>query len=174
MNIKKLAFIGIIILSISSPAVAFKPGSEPDGFRGIKWGTDISTLNDMVYAGTESSEVITYIRKGDVLKIGMANVVKIKYYFYKGKFFEVFIVTAGLRNWQALKEACFDKYGGAYKRYDYEEYYLWGLGKITIMAIGYNAVTEGGHLIMRSREISKEVELFEKKESQKPKAVEGF
>ena len=25
----------------------FKPGSEPDGFRGLKWGTDIATLDPL-------------------------------------------------------------------------------------------------------------------------------
>ncbi len=26
---------------------SFKPGSEPDGFRGIKWQTDIATLDPL-------------------------------------------------------------------------------------------------------------------------------
>ncbi len=31
----------------------YKPGSEPTGFRGIKWGTDISTLESMTYIETD-------------------------------------------------------------------------------------------------------------------------
>ncbi len=33
----------------------YKPGSEPDGFRGIKWGTDIKTIKGMIHIGTEQS-----------------------------------------------------------------------------------------------------------------------
>ena len=59
---KKIWLVGLIILSVglwsnlSFAGVSnFKSGSEPDGFRGIKWGTDISTLKDMEYLGIDPS-----------------------------------------------------------------------------------------------------------------------
>jgi len=53
---------------------AFKSGSEPNGFRDIKWGTDIRTLPDMEYVTTDSSYggIREYIKKNDELKIGDA------------------------------------------------------------------------------------------------------
>jgi len=174
MNLRKFAFIGIIILSVTYSALAFNPGSEPDGFRGIKWGTDITTLRDMEYLWTADSGVKVYKRKGDVLKIGGANVANIQYEFWKGKFFRVYITTDGLKNWHDLKEACFDKFGEAYNPNNYKESYYWGLGKITRMSIGYDEVKGRGHLFIDSKEISNEVKTFEEKARQKPKAVEGF
>jgi len=53
MGIKNFLLVGLIILSMALPIEAFggslqfKPGSEADGFRGIKCGTEISTLKDM-------------------------------------------------------------------------------------------------------------------------------
>jgi len=174
MNLRKLAFIGIIIFSVTSSALAFNPGSEPDGFREIKWGTDISKLKGMEYLWTDDSGVNVYKRNGDVLKIGRANVATIRYNFWKEKFFRVYITTNGLENWRVLKEACFDKFGEAYKPNNYKEYYLWGLGKITGMSIGYDKLTGVGYLFIDSKEISKEVKIFEEKARQKLKTVEGF
>jgi len=59
MGIKNFTLAGLIILSMALPIEAFggslqfKPGSEADGFRGIKCGTDISTLKDMESIETE-------------------------------------------------------------------------------------------------------------------------
>ena len=66
--------IGLVLglLLISNFAFAglpwdFKPGKEPDGFSGIKWGTDISTLPDMEYVSTDPSygEIQIYKKKKD-------------------------------------------------------------------------------------------------------------
>ncbi len=72
----------------------FKSGSEPDGFRGIKWGTDISTIQGMKDTGKGYSahpDEKYYTREGDKLETGGAKLKKIQYSFYKGKFFEVTI-----------------------------------------------------------------------------------
>ena len=60
--VRKSVFLGAMIvwaaLLSSSVALAaqdkmftynytFKPGTEPDGFRGLKWGTDIATLDPL-------------------------------------------------------------------------------------------------------------------------------
>lgn len=75
----------------------FKPGSDPDGFRGIKWGTDIRTLCGMKYFRTDESYggIEVYIRENDELKIGDATLERIEYVFWRGKFCAVGIYTKG-------------------------------------------------------------------------------
>jgi len=65
----------------------FKPGSEPDGFRGIRWGTPISLLDQMVQVW-EEGDLRYYEREGDVLEIGGAKLHKIIYVFWNDRFLE--------------------------------------------------------------------------------------
>jgi len=77
---QKMAFLFLFILSFAFPFKAsgapgeFNPGSEPEGFRGIKWGTDIATLDDMEKIKTIFDEysglnITKYKKKNDVLKL---------------------------------------------------------------------------------------------------------
>jgi hypothetical protein len=50
-------------------SAAFGPGSEPNGFRDIKWGTDISTLKNMTLVMSIDNDVTRYQRKNDALQI---------------------------------------------------------------------------------------------------------
>jgi hypothetical protein len=84
----------------------FKPGSEPDGFRGINWGTDVSTLKlrDLkLIDESPDGQTKCYDRKDDVMEIGAAKIKNIGYCFWRGKFFAV-IVTGG--KWECF-EICF-------------------------------------------------------------------
>ena len=53
----------------------FKPGSEPDGFRGIKWGQSAPTVEGLFYVATKPSfgGIDYYIREGDELRMGGRN-----------------------------------------------------------------------------------------------------
>ena len=89
-----IVFLGILFVGSVAPgqlvgqeAAEFKPGSEPDGFRGIKWGTEISTLKDMVFVMAIDKDVKRYERKRDELKMGKAKLDYIQYEFRKGNFF---------------------------------------------------------------------------------------
>jgi len=74
----------------------FKPGSEPDGFRGIKWRTEFSTAFSNAEKVKESKTIARYeplkfyLIEGDDLKIGLAKLESIEHAFgIKG--FKVFI-----------------------------------------------------------------------------------
>ena len=69
---KRILIVVLSCLLISSLAFAEwttggKPGTEPDGFRGIKWGTSIDNLAGMEYTGThpDYSGVSTYTKDND-------------------------------------------------------------------------------------------------------------
>ncbi len=71
-----ISLLVLLILFMALPIAAvevsseFKPGSEPDGFRGIKWGTDISTLKGMKLIKDDGPEKY-YQKKDDNMTIGM-------------------------------------------------------------------------------------------------------
>jgi len=125
----------------------FKPGSEPDGFRGIKWGTEISTLKDMVFVMAIDKDVKRYERKRDELKMGKAKLDYIQYEFRKGKFYLVEIGFQGIENLNNLKETMFEIYGKgrsmSEKTERMSESYFWE-GEKTDMIMVYDSDIGGG------------------------------
>jgi hypothetical protein len=101
--------VAIVLLSVNS----FAFNNEPDGFRGIKWGTDISGLQGMTHVRTDPSYggVEFYTRKDDELRFGDAQLDKIEYAFWKGKFSSVWIHSVGYANWLDLRDATAASYG---------------------------------------------------------------
>lgn len=117
---KKNIFLSILVfLSISNFVFAqslnlkeFKSGSEPDGFRGIKWGQDISVLEGMIYAGPHlNPENKVYNRKNNDLEIENVKAKNITYYSWKNKFYMVRIEIRGYENFNRIKDAFFEKFG---------------------------------------------------------------
>ena len=142
---------------IRQEAVEFTPGSEPDGFRGIKWGTDILTLKDMTLVMAIDNDVKRYQRKGDVLKIGEAKLEYIHYEFWKGKFYLVDIGFQGIENSNNLKRSLFGRYGkGQNMPGEGEksvESYHWEGEKTTVIMI---CDATGGGITISSIEIMEE------------------
>jgi len=140
----------------------FKPGSEPDGFRGIEWGTYVSSLKDMEYIKTGETKFIKlyiYKRKGEDLRIGRAKLKNIIYFFWEGKLFAVSIHTKAFSNWSYLKKAIFQKFGKGFQKKKNKEYYEWE-GKTTVMTMAYDETSREGHLFLRSVKISKQKEVY--------------
>lgn len=106
--------------------------NEPDGYNGMKWGTDISTLKNMKYVKVEPNKinVMLYTREGDVLRLGNAILKSVEYGFFDGKFFSVTIKVADLFNYIALKGAVFEKFGQGNEFNQLSERYCWD-GKTT-------------------------------------------
>ena len=125
----------------------YEPRKGPDGFRGIKWGTDISTLKDMRYIKTSLQGTKIYSRKNDTLHIGRVKLERIEYYFSEGEFSDVCILTKGYTNWTRLEEAVFEKFGFDYQDNDYIEDYFWS-GGITEMSLQYNEISKKGEFWM--------------------------
>ncbi len=121
----------------------FKAGSEPDGFRGIKWGADISTLKDMVFVMTIDQNAKRYERKGDELRIGKAKLDYIQYEFRNGKFYLVEMWFEGIENFNYIKETIFEKYGRGRIMSEKTESYLWE-GEKTEMIMIFDVDIGGG------------------------------
>jgi hypothetical protein len=178
MNKKKMIFVVIFILicffQIKAWGIDFKPSSEPDGFRGIKWGTYITTLKDMEHIRTDkgSETIEVYKRKNDVLKIGGATLDNIEYWFWNKKFYIASLRAQGISNWVGLKEAVFEKFGKGWKHNEFMEEYFWS-GKITKMLMTYNEISKIGQLNFTSTLILNELNLIDKQKAREG-AERGF
>ncbi len=126
--VRKTVFLGVMIAwavillsAMTLPAqdrmftynYSFKPGSEPDGFRGLKWQTDIATLDPL-----HTMEVIEifgpfvyYKKNKEDLQLVTVKLDHIIYEFWNGKFSGVMIKVKGSNQFQILKEYVFARFG---------------------------------------------------------------
>jgi hypothetical protein len=163
-----LAFLVAIFGCTQKSTSGFKSNSEPDGFAGIKWGTEFSeTKSEMVELRSISDPAepnvkikIYYTKKGDDLKMGEAQIDKIEYVFWREKFAEVRINATGPGNFDRLKIFLFEKYGTVNK---FQGAYSWE-GSITRIALRYDEPTKPCLLTIGSTKLaSQEVkDIFEK------------
>jgi len=178
---KKIWLVGLIILTIglwSNLTFAelnnYKPESEPDGFRDIKWGTDISTLPSMVYDGRFNVDykggnickLDCYRRKEDKLQIGEAKVEGILYVYHKNKFGGVLIEIKGWENFNIIKAEMEKKFGKAWRPYESKETWWWPRG----VAMEYNKALGRGSLTIFSQKFYEEID----KETRVDIPEEGF
>jgi hypothetical protein len=122
--------------------VNFKPGSEPDGFRGIKWGAHISAVNDLVQAW-ENGDRKFYTRKSEDLEIGGAKLHQIIYVFWQERLMEVRVSILKnydgsrdeLVNFNIVKDICFEQFGERKAPLLAREQYAWN-GEKTWVHLG--------------------------------------
>lgn len=128
------------------------PLNKWEGFRGLKWGASIADAPGMVL--TEDAGDNKYYRwEGDKLAIGEAELKRIGYGFYKGRFGFVVIQAEGFGKWVAIRDAVFTMYGDGYQPNEYIEEWWWGgpfpAGvKDVSMCLEHNEISEKTTLIM--------------------------
>ncbi len=110
---KLLIFVGILLVvlilpSLSSSVYAFH--NEPDVFQGLKWGTNIKELTDMVL-DEDGGDSKLYRRQGDAVTIGTAVLESCSYIFYRDMFYGVFIEFSSSSNAHAIKENLLQAHG---------------------------------------------------------------
>ncbi len=169
-NVQRWSVILVFVVGIfgcaQKSASRFKPNSEPDGFAGIKWSTEFPEVkSDMMESRSTSNPTepdvkikIYYTKKGDNLKMGEAQLDKMEYGFWKGKFAEVHITAAGPENFNQLKKFLFEKYGTVDK--STQGLYSWN-GPVTRIALRYDEPTKASVLIISSTKITF-LEIFDK------------
>lgn len=133
----------------------FKPGTEPDGFRGLKWGTDIATLDPL-----HTMEVVAivgpfvfYKKDKEDLRLVNVELNNIIYEFWNGKFSGVIIKVRGERQFQVLKNYCFARFGTGQRskileQMDAQDFYYNGVR--TRMYLKYSDLEHEGDLSLYS------------------------
>ena len=171
-----IVFSGLVF---ATPSGEFKPNSEPNGFRGIKWGTDISKLPGMLPATRRESRLLTikggkqYMREKENLFLGSIELTRIGYHTWHDKFYQVSLFTEGPKNVSALKNFIKTKYGDVTitKLYSPKTCYRQCItGENTRMCVFYSS--SGGksgiarcRLIIRSTKIARKILESHHKES---------
>ena len=171
-----------------------KPRSDPDGFRGIKWGTEISTLKDMEKIEQDKSsnpDLIWYTKKGDTLAIGEATLENIFYLFWMGNFASVSIDFKGDENFETLKKDLLEQLGSTVRSEEHtrkrhqrvgtepsktgaaDSFYAWW-GKNTDMLLSYSKDRHMGTLDISSTSITEERRAYEKQREQEERLKKGF
>jgi hypothetical protein len=129
--------IFLIIAGSCFTGLYSKSDLGPDGFRGIKWGTDIKLLNEMQYVRVDpkypGNDVFIYHRKGDRLRINGATLSSIEYRFWRGLFFNVEIHTKGLSNFMCLLKDTLDTFGQEHNTQQHVDKYYWYGNKASIV-----------------------------------------
>jgi hypothetical protein len=72
--------------------------NSPNGFHEIPWGISIEAVADQfeeIEEPCDDSNIKSYRKKNDTLKIGRATADSITYHFWKGKFFGIYATNAG-------------------------------------------------------------------------------
>jgi len=138
VKVSRLCFIAIIaftsLLSIHKYGIAFP--SEPDGFNGIKWGTEIGVLKGMTNIEKKGipKEIRVFKRDNDIKSFGGAEIDSIDYEFFKDRFVSVTLKVKDLRNFIILKKFLFKKYGRGEEMVKGLERFFWD-GDKTIMVL---------------------------------------
>jgi len=192
-GIKILAVVcGIILVGCFASHRPSKRLSDPEGFRDIKWGTEISMLNDMEEVEQDKSsgkDLIWYRRKGETLTMGQARLENIFYSFWMGEFESVWIDFEGEENFKALQKECIERYGkvrgpegttdkmgrrGRRERSLTERpgaFYAWW-GKNTETLLSYSKDRHKGTLTMNSVKVSEERREFEREKQREKRLKE--
>jgi hypothetical protein len=164
---------------------------DPDGFRGIKWGTEISTLSDLEKAEESQSsnpDLVWYTRKGDFLAMGQAKLEHLFYSFWAGKFSSVWIDFEGEENFEALRKELFERFGevGSEKPTENTErggrkgpsvmnrregFYTWW-GKNAEILLSYSKDRHKGTLTINSTIISEGKRAYEKQKENEERLKE--
>jgi hypothetical protein len=114
----KLLHIFLWITILLSVTIAVAGAADIDGFRGIKWGTDFSTLNAKEFTKLYpfrgiAPEMESYQRINENLDVAGMRVENINYNFYKGKFVSVNIDYKGFFVYEKFADYCKEMFGQA-------------------------------------------------------------
>jgi len=181
MDKQKSTILSIVLLFICLSSCVVKPAPirhyeesikdsrDPGGFRGITWGTKLDTLFDMVHLHTDTSfgGIEVYIRAGDKMKIGAADIKSITYEFWGAKYFSTVITTEDYTNWIGLRDAIFAKFGKGYQSNKYIQEYFWFLPH-TRISLEYNQFSKKATLYLCSRQLSDQAQ-----REREQRAIEG-
>ena len=137
---KKGFSLTLIFLVFLLPTSALAFQNEPDGFRGIKWGADLSKRSDMSHIRGDM-----YKRKNDKLTIGEASLKQVVYMGYKGRLKGMAISYEDSSNSRQLKSTFFQLYGKGDKPNRFIEEYYW-IGSAVAIVLTYSEITKEGRI----------------------------
>ena len=140
-SVKKLSVIFVMLLVlISASSLSYAFQNEPNMFRGIKWGTDISELPQMTLV-ENSGSIKVYEIKDCTLSFEIFQLKCIMYVFIKGKLAGSIVKCDSRENFENVRASIFAYHGEGIQTNPLHEYYVW-LGDSVNISMKYNPVSE--------------------------------
>ncbi len=118
--------------------------NEPYDFRGIKWGSRIDEISDMLL-DLDGGDFKAYTRKHDKMMIGDAKLNSLHYISYKDRFYCVRIEFTGPSNFNKIRNEFLRIYGEPGGRQHYDRHFYWG-GENASITLDYDESTGSGEI----------------------------
>jgi len=119
----------------SQGALAF-PNEPSNGFRDLAWETlskDVQGLNLVDERRIGGDMITVYTRESDQLSFEGTELDRIRYVFFKGKFFLVYLVATDSRSkYKAIRSALLDKFGQPSAAFPRRDRFYWEGQKVTV------------------------------------------
>jgi hypothetical protein len=104
-------FIIALGLALSYSLCAAAMNNEPADFRGIDWGTPIENHQKELVPLSTNGDLAYYRRPADQMSWGGAEIQKISYRYFKGRFSGSTLQLFGASNKKAITAKMFELYG---------------------------------------------------------------
>ncbi|UCH21281.1 MAG: hypothetical protein JSU83_22745 [Deltaproteobacteria bacterium] len=129
MKKRSIILYCILIILIGNCVYAADIG---DGFSGLKWGTDRSTVENLLKV-SQKENVGYFIKPDEVYIINHANVGQVFYGFYQNKFFAALFRIKDKEDFGKIKEYMISGYGTPRAQLRVNQtVYIWEYGDIKI------------------------------------------
>jgi len=120
---KNRSLVFSVLLLAAGATFAFQ--NEPDGFRGIKWGTKLSAHAREMTLKEKSQDETYYTRRGDKMALGAAKLSELSYGYWNDQLVAIIIETSGVENRTALIAEFRKQYGPGTKPSEFLDEYAW-------------------------------------------------
>ncbi len=110
MKIQKFISVGLR-LALAFPLCATAMTNEPSDFRGINWGAPIEDHQKEFVTLSQNGELAYYRRPSDQMSWGGAEIQKISYRYFNGRFSGSTLQLFGASHQKAITEKLFGLYG---------------------------------------------------------------
>lgn len=145
------ACLAFTLFGCGSPAA-----KEPEGFRGIKWEAQASSVSGLRQIADDGN-LILYEKNDDELQMGDVRLEQVIYGFYKGRFYMgmVYFPTAGFKR---IEEMMTRQLGQPAKPDNTSSKLIWDSNNVSVLLTLANS-SDQGRLVYMYKPIQLEVEL---------------
>jgi len=158
-HVRQLGVLGLCLATVlvctffgcGSPAA-----SQPDDFRGIKWGAEVSSVSGLNQIADEGNLAL-YEKSGDLLQMDEVRLEQVVYGFYKNRFYMgmVYFPAAGFKR---IEEMLTRQLGQPAKPDNTPSKLIWDGDSVSVLlSVGDNS--DQGRLVYIYKPIQLEVEL---------------
>jgi hypothetical protein len=152
---KVFGFVTAIVCAVwLVPAGAYQ--NEPKGFGGMKWGESVLGLSELVLV-LDGGALKAYVRKGDDMVLGGAQLDRLHYIFYRDRFYCVHMEFSGPESFGTLRDVLVDWYGPGEEKKASGLHVYW-VGETTSVTLNYNAAEQKGELGYKYMPIDAQIE----------------